>query len=160
MSLAVGDAARQEDGTLGVLCNAYRSGNVRLLLEDGSTTGWIQPSTLARPGRSPMQHLLENPVTQSSSLGTKSFAELERLLSALDAPTVTGGGATVSGRATNSDGAYEASGYGAGQLALAGGGRPASMSSSNQGSGFAAFGGGTTRRGGETRWPWNRQHNP
>eukprot|EP01046_Picozoa_sp_COSAG06_P057667 COSAG06_NODE_11313_length_1529_cov_93.725175_4_plen_74_part_01 len=50
MSLAAGDAARQEDGTLGVVCYGpnYR-GDVKLLREDGSTTDWIKPSALARP---------------------------------------------------------------------------------------------------------------
>ena len=41
MGLAVGDAARREDGTLGVVCRVYRHGNVNLLLEDGSITGSI-----------------------------------------------------------------------------------------------------------------------
>eukprot|EP01046_Picozoa_sp_COSAG06_P062479 COSAG06_NODE_14113_length_1188_cov_15.048174_1_plen_156_part_10 len=50
MSLAVGDAARQEDGTLGVVCDGPDSdGDVKLLLEDGSTTGYIKASALARP---------------------------------------------------------------------------------------------------------------
>eukprot|EP01043_Picozoa_sp_COSAG02_P013700 COSAG02_NODE_553_length_20425_cov_17.986372_9_plen_452_part_00 len=50
MSFAAGDAARQEDGTLGVVCYGPDSdGDVRLLLEDGSTTDWINPSALARP---------------------------------------------------------------------------------------------------------------
>jgi hypothetical protein len=45
MSLAVGDAARQEDGTLGVVCYVLdHSGNVNLLLEDGLTTGYIKLS--------------------------------------------------------------------------------------------------------------------
>eukprot|EP01046_Picozoa_sp_COSAG06_P063383 COSAG06_NODE_14694_length_1134_cov_1.635749_1_plen_83_part_10 len=49
MSLAVGDAARREDGTLGVVCFGPTSGDVKLLLEDGSITDWINPSALARP---------------------------------------------------------------------------------------------------------------
>jgi hypothetical protein len=45
MSLVVGDAARQEDGTLGVVCYVLdHSGNVNLLLEDGLTTGYIKLS--------------------------------------------------------------------------------------------------------------------
>ena len=49
MSLAVGDAARQEDGTLGVVYTVYSDGEVKLLLEDASTTGTIKASALARP---------------------------------------------------------------------------------------------------------------
>ena len=49
MSLAVGDAARQEDGTLGVVCLVHFASDVKLLLEDGSITGYINTSALARP---------------------------------------------------------------------------------------------------------------
>ena len=50
MSLAAGDAARREDGTLGVVCyGPDRWGDVKLLLEDGSTTDDIKASALARP---------------------------------------------------------------------------------------------------------------
>eukprot|EP01046_Picozoa_sp_COSAG06_P016245 COSAG06_NODE_1070_length_10820_cov_4.675494_1_plen_438_part_10 len=48
MSLAVGDAARREDGTLGVVCYVG-NGSVKLLLEDGSIAYEINPSALARP---------------------------------------------------------------------------------------------------------------
>ena len=48
---ALGDAARlEEDGTLGVVCGGpTRDGNVSLMREDASTTGYMQPSLLARP---------------------------------------------------------------------------------------------------------------
>jgi hypothetical protein len=50
MSLAVGDAARKKDGTLGVVYHGpTERGTVKLLLDDGSTTGYIKASALARP---------------------------------------------------------------------------------------------------------------
>ena len=49
MSLAVGDAARQEDGTLGVVYDADVFGEFKLLLENGKTTDYINRFALARP---------------------------------------------------------------------------------------------------------------
>jgi hypothetical protein len=49
MSLEVGDVARQEDGTLGVVNRVFSDGDIKLLIKDGSTTGWINPSALAWP---------------------------------------------------------------------------------------------------------------
>ena len=60
MSLAVGDAARLDDGTLGVVCYGPTSdGNVTLLREDASKTDSIKASALARPSEAELAALKE-----------------------------------------------------------------------------------------------------
>jgi hypothetical protein len=45
----VGTALRAGSSMVGVVCYGPHSGNVKLLREDGSTTDWINVSTLTRP---------------------------------------------------------------------------------------------------------------